>query len=192
MDENGTYFDERLIRGQAAEALVLQALQEQLIPNKSCGYGPSVTEEKFNDIKRAQIKANKEQGDLWFVGMDDVLYRIDVKAGRWIAKDSIDNFTTDNSYYFLNAGTYTMSYVYLMIRFDEEMKAWIKSLPITTMTNQGKSIDGYTIDFDDITGKLIEKIVKFDPMHYHRILRDRLIVCSEMNPPIQSYIIREK
>jgi len=184
-----TTFDERKTKGEAAEALVLQALREQLIPNLACVYGPQVTELEWNDTKRAQIRANKVLGDLWFVGPDFKSYHIDVKSGRWIAKDSIDNFTTENSYYFLNGGTYTGSYVYLMIRFDEEMKNWIKSLPITTLTNGGKPADGYVIDFDDIKGDLMSRIVDLDPMHYHKLLRSRLIECDERK--IQSHITRE-
>lgn len=193
MNELGTNFDERLTKGQAAEMLLLKAFKEQIYPNTDCGLGPQVTEENWNDTRRAQIMDNKVNGDIWFTDLDGNKCVVDAKSGRWIAKDSIDNFTTENSYYFLNAGTYTESFVYLMIRFDEGMKSFIKALPIVTMINQGKSTDGYTIDFDDIQGdELGKRIMDIDPMQYHKILRDRLIECDKMNPPIQSYITRER
>lgn len=187
----GTIFNERLVEGQAAEVLALKAFMEQLYPNKGCGFGPQVVETEWNDKKRSEIMANKVLGDLWFMGMDDVLYRVDVKKGRWIAKDSILNFTTENSFYFLNAGTLTGSKVYLLLKFDQAMKDWILTLPNTPMITKDNTSDGFVIHYDDIPPSLNCNIMEIDPNQYHKILVDRIVECSEMDPPINSYIKRE-
>lgn len=189
-EQYGTIFIERLEKGQVAERLALEAIEAGLFEHQGCGYGPTVTEIKWNSKRREQISANKVLGDLWFMDMSGNICRIDVKSGRWIAKDSIENFTTANSYYFLNAGTLTGSYVYLIFRFDEEMKDWIQSLPLTQLTNKDGSNDGYVIDYDDIPGRLNKNIVEIDPIVYHKHLVNHIDFCQSNNIP--SFVTREK
>ena len=186
----GTVFTERLEKGQVAERLALEAIEAGLFKHKGCGYGPTVTETEWNPKRWEQISANKVLGDLWFMDMSGKICRIDVKSGRWIAKDSIENFTTANSYYFLNAGTLTGSYVYLIFRFDEEMKAWIQSLPLTQLTNKDGMTDGYVIDYDDIPDRLNQNIVEIDPIVYHKHLVNHIDFCQTNNIP--SFVTREK
>lgn len=166
-------FDNRLIDGNMGEACGLRALEAQVIPNLGFGLGPQVTEKEWNQVKWGQIKANKINGDLWFVDVTDFLVKyIDVKNTTWIAEESLKNFRLDNSYYLLNAFTWDTN-KYFLVRADQFFRDWV--FANCEMIEIGKDkTRGYIIDYDKLPVEHFNsrngRIPEMDPVKFRKIV----------------------
>lgn len=140
-------FDNRLIDGTMGETCFSRALDAQVIPNLGHGPGPQVTEKDWNQKRWGQIKANKINGDRWFIDCKDFFVKfVDVKNTTWIAEESLIHFRTDHSYYMLNAFTWDTN-KYFMIRADEFMREWVMKNCERRLIGKD-STPGYVVDYD--------------------------------------------
>lgn len=172
----------RYLKGKMAEDLVMEAYDTKsrnnpdkfVIPNDNHGLGPQVTAERYSPRWKRQVEDNAKYGDSWFI-YEGTEYKVDVKAGLWIADDSLEKFVTVNSYYAMGMFRFKADWQYFMILADQYFRDFMKDQPIVLANGSpGRVLNIDVFREDDHFSSANGSFFDFDIEHYRSMVVDKM------------------
>lgn len=161
-EKNLKEFEGRKRWGRCGEALVMEALRLQIIPNFWYTIAPDVI-----DGDKKGIYLNAKLGDIYFGSYKtELIEHIDVKNTMFVSDSSIDRFI-DGGWYFFNAFANSGN-VHFMIKNTAGFREWIKQFRVERFKSKGYEVDYWKIP-DDKAAHGIE-ILDFDPAKYQKLI----------------------